>query len=184
MRQYNVIYTECNEPGLHIMETDSYVKMVQEDPGRMHENWGDFYTDVPKGQLADRIFWDLYDNLEILVEDAVVVDGKDFDYDTCDSKNDYIINYKNKIVLYSPEAHGDWIGQFGYMLVLECMNETVISQNKKGSIAEHFDEEEETLVEQVKEIKTMGQKLSYAFEKLEEEVKGLEKEVADSTQSA
>jgi len=57
MEQYNLllVYESPELMGLNIMKTDAYKKLIERDPGLIHDNLGDFFSDVSCSGLADTI---------------------------------------------------------------------------------------------------------------------------------
>ena len=107
MERYNLLVVEGDVPGLKIMRTDTYMSLVAQDPGLIHKNFGDFYSDVPCADLADRVYQALgQEGAERrLNELTVIVDAASFDQSACDHEKEYLVREENGVWFYSPGLH-------------------------------------------------------------------------------
>src|SRR3989344_2826148 len=107
LHRYNALFIEKEFPGLHIITADSYTMIQEQAPSFPHKNWGDFYSEVPCDDLADKIYQLLGENS--LAEDTVIVPSHLFDEQNVDLSKDYIIKKNTGVSLYSPMAHENLI---------------------------------------------------------------------------
>jgi hypothetical protein len=178
MERYNALFMEGESPGLHLLKTDAYVRLIQENPGLVHENWGDFYIDMPHFHLAERIWWALEE--EGLNEDADIVEADSFDHSSCDPTRDYIIKSQDGVRLYSPEVHeeGELDAEVAYGLLCCDLADEVFSQTKEGSLQKDLNEECESLCAAVgackQKAEEVGVDLDRAYGRLKRYVERLE----------
>lgn len=132
-----MLIVENESPGLRIIQTDAYKRLINNNPGLIHENMGDFYSEIPVNNLADVVYNALDEDFmgKKLNKDAVIVDASEFDPTVTETK-DYIIRESDGIRIYSPELHTPdatninlAYGLFGVMFV-----EKIVSKEQQGSL--------------------------------------------------
>ncbi|HLD40129.1 MAG TPA: hypothetical protein VJB13_03240 [Candidatus Nanoarchaeia archaeon] len=151
MHQYQVLLIEKEFPGLHILTTESYASLKQQQPPFPHEDWGDFYSEVGLDSLADTIYQSLQNNG--VAEDARIISVRSFDEKNCDPDKDYIIKEVTGVRIYSPSIHSaipqDEIiflePEVVYFLVSTCFLEDLFSPQQEGSLQREFKQLERVL---------------------------------------
>lgn len=149
MEQYNMLIVETEMPGLRIIQTDAYKKLIGNNPGLIHENLGDFYSKTPVHGLSDVVYGAL--DIEImgrrLNQNMIVVDASQFNPSNIDAKKDYLIRESDGVRLYDPALHTQdttnvslAYGLFGAMFV-----DSLFSNEKEGSLQKSFEDLEQRL---------------------------------------
>lgn len=149
MYHYNLIQFEDKEDfeecGLSIMLTDHYQKLIFENPGIMHHNFGDVYSHLSSDEISDKICEDFEEYAQkCKLNSAVIVSElKVGEYD--ESKN-YIVRepYGARVVLpeiynnphYDPDFPSD-------SFMVEYLVESIIDDWTRGSIAKVYEDMDE-----------------------------------------
>jgi|SRR3989338_8610968 len=107
MEHYNLLFVEEESPGLKIIQTEAYRSLIKQNPGLIHQNLGDFYSDVPIDGLAEAVFrlLDVEFMGKKLNQDFLVVDLKTFDPKIAQMEREYIIREDDGLRLYVPTFH-------------------------------------------------------------------------------
>ncbi len=137
-----MLIVENESPGLRIIQTDAYKRLIDNNPGFIHENMGDFYSEVPVNNLADAV----NNTLEMeyrgkkLNQNLVTVDASRFDPLTHPEAKNYLIKEIDGIRFYFPPLHTSdarfvslTYGLIGVMVV-----EKIVSKEKQGSLQEQL----------------------------------------------
>ncbi len=179
--QYNALFIEKEFSGLHILTADSYTLMLNQAPDFPHNNWGDFYSEVPCGDLADKVYQLLAK--ESSAGDIVILPSHLFDEKKFDPSKDYIIKRNNGARIYSPKAHQNLIlgPEAVYMLGCSGLWEGLFSTSKEGSLQIDYKENVQKLEEVFKELEAASQKLQQASESLIKRLEGLSKDLSKIT---
>ncbi|MEK6900255.1 MAG: hypothetical protein AABX05_03970 [Nanoarchaeota archaeon] len=150
MQRYNLLLCEEGSlEGLCILKTEAYVARIQQEPGMPHENLGDFYSEVPCEELADKIYQLLQEADLRLVDNLVITDALSFEPDRCDNSKDYIVKEEHGTRLYvSPDdlqkfAEKGVIAERVYFLASEKFLPRLFSDYKEGSLQKKWKEVED-----------------------------------------
>jgi len=143
-------------PGLKIIQTSSYKRLIKSNPGFIHDNWGDFYSEVPVKELSDVI----YEALDVEYNghkancDAVVVDASNFNQKTVEAKKEYHIKEPHGLRIYSPAIQETTLGdaKLTYFLYAMLFVESLFSKKQHGSLQTQFDDLKK-MYEQMKQDK-------------------------------
>lgn len=146
MHQYNLLISDSKEIGLRIIQTESYVTLIQRNPGLPHENCGDFYSHVPVDGLAQIVHDALKKNLGNSKDPLYVINS--FHADKVDMHADYIIKEKDGLRLYSPELHtpDSKDTEAIYSIVALTFIEELFTNEKRGSLQQSLIEMEQRLM--------------------------------------
>ncbi len=138
MEHYNAVYFPEKEPGLRIIQSYAYIGMVSDNPGMLHTNHGDFYSDVPVGGLSDVIIRELEAEVfgEKMNSDLVAILSANFNPLDIDEEKDYLISEPWGIRLYAPSTFKDnpFSAEEIYTFVALMFIEKLFSKEKKGSL--------------------------------------------------
>jgi len=175
--QYNALFIEKEFSGLHILTADSYALMQEQAPSFPHQNWEDFYSEVPCNDLADKVY-QLLDK-EGLAGDTVIVPSRLFDEKRLDPSKDYIIKENTGVRIYFPTAHKDPTINPEAVYVLEslCLWEGLFSTRKEGSFQRDYKENVRKLEAGFKELETASKRLEKATESLKGTLEGLNRKL-------
>ncbi|MFA6460796.1 MAG: hypothetical protein WCV90_00885 [Candidatus Woesearchaeota archaeon] len=147
MERYNLIILEGDAPGINIIRTPVYQGLVDFNPGLIHENCGDFYSEVSLEGLADAVYRSL--DQEVLGEkmnaDVVIVDSATFTSASfsVDPDKDYLIKESAGVRIYSPSLHqpdAKHVAREAYALYALGAVEGLLSETKKGSLQVSLDD--------------------------------------------
>ncbi len=174
MEHYNLILIDHGErAGLNILQSDAYVALVTENPDLMHENKGDFYSDVSVDQLAQRIYDALnkeFDGKKLNAQ-AKVVASADFEPED-DSDIDYIVQEPQGVRLYDPNCHKEEVKGSERSMVYEwislCFVEDLFSQEKEGSLQREVKEMKPQLEAALGQLAQAQEDLSASLRLLEQ----------------
>ena len=104
MEHYNMLFVEKDVPGLKIIRTEAYQGLLQQNPGLLHENFGDFYSPVPVDGLSDAIYRALDKEFrgKKLNQDLEIVDYLTFNPAQAEMGKDYLVREVDGIRVYMP----------------------------------------------------------------------------------
>ncbi|MDO8511535.1 MAG: hypothetical protein Q7S55_05215 [Nanoarchaeota archaeon] len=175
--RYNTLFIGKEFPGLHILTADSYTLMQEQAPSFPHQNWGDFYSEVPCDDLADKVY-QLLDKGG-LAEDTVIVPSRLFDEKRSDLSKDYIIKENTGVRIYSPTAHKDPAidPEAVYALGSLCLWDGLFSTRKEGNFQRDYKENVHKLEAGLKELETASKRLEKAAESLKETLEALNRKL-------
>ncbi len=135
--RYNVLFFD--KEGLRILTSEAYQRLIQQTPSLMHENLGDFYSEVPCDSLSDKIY-NLLDNQDFMgskmSEDLIIIESSSFDQDYCDIEKDYLIKEREGIRLYYPGLHLKHNTKTIQLIYSICITalEGLFSNEKEGTL--------------------------------------------------
>ena len=155
MNQYNMMILEDGPiVGLHILQTSAYVTMIRENPGLLHENVGDFYSNTAVEDLGTVILaTDVEHQGASLMDDVVLVNASEVDSLDCNKSTDYVIQGETGVRLYSPDAQlsgkSDEIRTMYSMISLPVLEALSIDM-ERGSVPPQLKKMEATLARLLK----------------------------------
>ncbi len=167
MEHYNLLYVEEGSPGLYVLRTREENSLVQKLSELPHENIGDFYSNVPCEELANRVSQILHE--ASLARKIEVVDAHSFDENKIDDRKDYIIREKKGVRIYLSEAcrrdRRELYEEFSAYFL-----EALFSNEKEGSIQIEFKELERYFTEAKVRIEDLYKEIEKGLKELKDEV--------------
>lgn len=150
MEHYNLIISKEDKMKLEIIATDSYLNLVKDNPGWLHSNEGDFYSNIVPHELAAALY-DISKNIEMgnkrLSDSLEFVNEKAFDPEYADPKKNYLIQNMLGITMITSEEelklYNSYLIKLGYDLLTESL------------IPGLFANDEGTLPKSIKELTTL-----------------------------
>jgi len=169
MEHYNLLYVEEGPSGLYVLRTSEEDSLVQRLSTSPHQNIGDFYSNVPSEELADRISQIL--QKASLSMEIVVVNQGSFDESKADLQKEYIIKEKAGVRIYLPGAggtnqHKQELYQDRSMDFLEAL----FSDEKEGSLQIEFKELVECFTEANVRLEELTREIKKGIKELTDEL--------------
>lgn len=167
MEHYNLLYAEGKSPGLYIARANEDDSLDQQ-LSTTEEYIGDFYSNVPCEELADRIFQILGE--ASLTKGVVVTDSCSFN-GNYDPFIDYVIKENNRVRIYLPEAEGTNQNiKEAYQDFSAYFLEALFSDQKEGSIQREFRELEKFFTDAIVKIEELDKKIKESMRGLRDEL--------------
>ena len=155
MERYNLLIVE-NE-GIRIIQTDAYVKLIQANPSLIHQNQGDFYSEVPVSDLADAVYRSL--DREVMGEkgnqDLVIVES--LDHNSLDEEKEYLVKEEEGIRIYCPSLHTEdaRLASEEYCMGSMMFIEDLFSDKQKGTLQYAVEAAEKDIKQGLKEVQAL-----------------------------
>jgi len=158
MERYSMLIAEEESPGLRIIQTEAYRDLIGRNPGLIHENCGDFYSDIPVNELSEAVYKAL-DREFIgtkLNRDIVIVDASTFNPDVAEMEKNYLVREVDGIRIYAPKLHipeAEYVSQsyglFGLMFIGD-----LFFNERQGSLQVSLRKLEERFQPMLEKLKT------------------------------
>jgi len=133
---------ERDFPGLQIITADSYASMKQQEPLFPYKDWGDFYSEVQKDDLADRIYQTLQE--KDISDNTSILTARSFNERTFDETKNYIIKETTGVRIYVPKAYQEEYSPLGAELTCFFMStifvEGILYSEKEGEFQKQHKE--------------------------------------------
>jgi len=131
------VYIKDESFGIRIMHTEAYKAFIRKNVVPMHQNLGDFYSEVPVEGLAEAICKILGTNAggHKLDQEVIVVDRSKFSSGEIEFGKDYLIREADGLRYYVPDFHSPWENNAkqSYILSVSIFIPALFSNPNRGS---------------------------------------------------